>query len=426
MVFIGKDSKMGHRRGPTTSLSKRGQIVGLANLPGILRLPLREIAVVTNVPVSTCADIIRLSTLRVSQTHIQDPCAEENLRPTPTAKKGHNEALTAEEKRRVISLALRDATHCRKPLHELIAESQLNICSNTLSNVLAADGIHRRKPTKKPFLTENAKRERLEWALKYQNFDFSQVLFTDESLFEASTLRSSHAKGVLRRAGEQFLPQNLDRKFPKGTAAMFWGGIMAGYDGSQLQCHFFPSRVETPAQRRASVERLEQEFHTDTDDYNYFTGLGEEHTIPVHKIRSTRGKGGVDWYIYREQVLRPKIFPFLFRQMTIRQELLYYLEDGAPSHKKDYNIAEALDCGFERLALPPCSPDLNPIEVVWRHIIDLVKRRIGWDYRDPAIRQIVLEEWRNLSIDYINGLIASMPRRIAEVIAAQGGNEFRG
>lgn len=417
---------MEHQRGPTTSLSKRGQIVVLANLPEILRLPLREIALATNVPVSTCSDIIRLSTLRVSQTHIQDPCAEENLRPTPTAKKGHNEALTAEEKRRVISLALQDATHCRKPLHELIAESQLNICSNTLSNVLAADGIHRRKPTKKPFLMEKAKRERLEWALKNQNFDFSKVLFTDESLFEASTLRSSHAKGVLRRTGEQFLPQNLDRKFPKGTAAMFLGGIMAGYDGSQLPCHFFPSPVETPAQRCTSVERLEPEFHTDTDDYNYFTGLGEEHTIPVHETRSTKGKGGVDWCIYREQVLRPKIFPFLFRQMTIRQELLYYLEDGAPSHTKDYNIAEALDCGFERLARPPCSPDLNLIEAVWRHIKDLVKRRIGWDYRDPAIRQIVLEEWRNLSIDYINGLIASMPRRIAEVIAAQGGNEFRG
>jgi len=417
---------MGQQRGPTTSSSKWGQIVGLANLPGILRLPLHEIAVATNVLISTCADIIRLSTLRIPQTHIRDPCSEENLRPTPTAQKGHNEALTAEEKRRVISLALQDATHCRKPLHELITESQLNICSNTLSNILAADGIHRRKPTKKTFLTEKAKRQRLEWALKYQNFDFSKVLFTDESYFEASTLRSSHAKGVLRRAGEQYLPQNLDRKFLKGSAAMFWGGIMAGYDGSQLPCHFFPSPIETPAQRRASIIHLEQEFHTDTDDNNYFTGLGEEHTIPVHKTRSTKGKGGVDWYIYREQVLRPKIFPFLFQQMTIRQEILYYLEDGAPSHTKDHNIAEALDCGFERLALPPCSPDLNPIEEVWRHIKDLVKRRIGWNYQDAAIRQIVLEEWRNLPIDYINGLIASMPRRITAVIAAQGGNEFHG
>jgi len=121
--------RMVQQRGPTTSLSKRGQIVGLAHLPGPRRLPLREIAVASNVPISTCSDIIRLSTLRIGQTRVQDPCSEENLRPTPTAQKGHNESLTPLEKQRVIALALQDATHCRKPLHELIAECGLSICS---------------------------------------------------------------------------------------------------------------------------------------------------------------------------------------------------------------------------------------------------------------------------------------------------------
>jgi len=166
---------------------------------------------------------------------------------------------------------------------------------------------------------------------------------------------------------------------------MFWGGIMFGYDGFQLPCHFVPSPVETSAERRASITRLQQDFQTDTNDYNYFIGLGEQHTIPVPKTPSEKRKGGIDWYIYREQVLRPKIFPFLFREMTTRRELLYFLEDGAPSHTKDYNIAESLDCGFERIALPPCSPDLNPIEEVWRFIKDRVKRRIGWNYRDAVI-----------------------------------------
>jgi len=38
--------------------------------------------------------------------------------------------------------------------------------------------------------------------------------------------------------------------------------------------------------------------------------------------------------------------------MTIMQTLFYYPEDSPPSHTKDYNIAKALDCGFETLALP--------------------------------------------------------------------------
>jgi len=209
------------QRGPTTSLSKRGQIVGLANLRGDRSLSLKEIADATNIPLSTCSDIIRFSKLRMAETNIPDPGSEENLRPRPTAIKGQNQALTAEEKARVIAIALQDAVHCRKSLHELVSESGLEICSNTLANVLSADGIHRRRPTQKPFLTANARAARLAWAIRYRDFDFKNVLFTDESLFEASALCSAHARGVLRRAGERYLPQNLDKRFPKGQAAMF-------------------------------------------------------------------------------------------------------------------------------------------------------------------------------------------------------------
>jgi len=69
-------------------------------------------------------------------------------------------------------------------------------------------------------LNANAKAAQLAWAIKYLNFDFTKVLFTDESLFEANALRSAHARGVLRIAGEHYLPQNLDKRFPKGQAAM--------------------------------------------------------------------------------------------------------------------------------------------------------------------------------------------------------------
>jgi len=414
------------QRGLTTSLSKRGQIVGLANLRGNRRLSLQEIADATNIPLSTCSDIIRFSTLRMAETNIPDPCSEENLRPRPTAIKGQNQALTAEEKARVIAIALQDAVHCRKPLHELVSESGLQICSNTLANVLSADGIHRRRPTQKPFLTANARAARLAWAIRYRDFDFKKVLFTDESLFEASALRSAHARGVLRRAGERYLPQNLDKRFPKGQAAMFWDGIMYGYAGSQLPYYFFPTPIETPAERQAAIGHLEREFSQDTEDYVYFTSLGEPHTIPVTKTGSSKRKGGVDWYLYWERILRAKIFPFLFTEMSKRQELLHFLEDGAPAHTKDYNIAEALDNGFERIRLPPCSPDLNPIELVWNYIKARIKSRIGWNYQDEAIRTIVVDEWEHLSVEYINSLILSMPRRLAAVIAAEGGNGFSG
>jgi len=46
------------QRGPTTSLAKRGQIVGLANHKGNRRLSLKEIAAITKISLSTCSDTV--------------------------------------------------------------------------------------------------------------------------------------------------------------------------------------------------------------------------------------------------------------------------------------------------------------------------------------------------------------------------------
>jgi len=106
--------------------------------------------------------------------------------------------LTLEGKQCIISLAFQDTAYCQKPFHKLITESGLNICTNTLFNILAADGIHQRWSTQEPFLTVEAKAAQLKYALKYWYFNFQKVLFTDESHFKASTYNSLHAKGVLR------------------------------------------------------------------------------------------------------------------------------------------------------------------------------------------------------------------------------------
>jgi len=112
--------------------------------------------------------------------------------------------------------------------------------------------------------------------------------------------------------------------------------------------------------------------------------------------------------------------------MSIRHHLLYFLEDGTPAHIKDYNIAETLDNRFERIRLPHCSPDLNPIELVSSYIKGWVKSRIGWNYQDAEVRAIVVDEWKHLSVEYINNLILSMPCWLAGVIAAEGANSFSG
>ena len=70
---------------------------------------------------------------------------------------------------------------------------------------------------------------------------------------------------------------------------------------------------------------------------------------------------------------------------------------------------------------PAQSPDLNPIENLWR----IIKREVA---KKPVARTVVelekqvQEEWEAIPQETIQALIDSMPHRIAEVIAAHGGH----
>ncbi|KAF2195764.1 hypothetical protein K469DRAFT_699386, partial [Zopfia rhizophila CBS 207.26] len=69
---------------------------------------------------------------------------------------------------------------------------------------------------------------------------------------------------------------------------------------------------------------------------------------------------------------------------------------------------------------PSRSPDLNPIENVWR----LLKARIGRRFpkTDAEVRQYLLEEWDKLDLDDFRKYVESMPDRCRAVIAANGGH----
>jgi len=77
---------------------------------------------------------------------------------------------------------------------------------------------------------------------------------------------------------------------------------------------------------------------------------------------------------------------------------------------------------------PPYSPDLNPIEHVWRHLKELIYEHY------PEIRaltddnEIIKERmvealqdaWAHLNDEFLEKLIESMPRRIEAVLKTEG------
>jgi transposase len=70
---------------------------------------------------------------------------------------------------------------------------------------------------------------------------------------------------------------------------------------------------------------------------------------------------------------------------------------------------------------PPASPDLNPIEGIWRTIKQRLKTR-GIFFDKSELRRAIEEEWDKITLQEINELISTMPARVAALMASNGGS----
>jgi hypothetical protein len=100
------------------------------------------------------------------------------------------------------------------------------------------------------------------------------------------------------------------------------------------------------------------------------------------------------------------------------------LEDNDNSHGtrgiKDNKCKQAKrQLGIKCESNPPESPDLNPIETIWRTIKQRLKNR-GLILDPTELRRAIQEEWDNITLEEINRAIDSMPERVAELNERNG------
>jgi transposase len=69
--------------------------------------------------------------------------------------------------------------------------------------------------------------------------------------------------------------------------------------------------------------------------------------------------------------------------------------DNFPSHKAEITRIQAKDFGIDLIYLPPYSPDLNPIEFIWKSI----KREISCKFIHdaPHLKQLIREKFNKYS-----------------------------
>lgn len=285
-------------------------------------------------------------------------------------RSGRPPKMTNIEKQLLINETIKNR---KAPLHKIIEGSGINISETTARRVLHANGIYGHIAAKKPLLNPEQVSTRLLWCQKYKewtNNDWKYVVFSDESSIETGSC--SRRNFVWREKGERFNPLNTKLTQRNGRKSiMVWGCFAGGEKGPLV--FMKPNNDNKAINGQRYVEIL------------------KEHLLP-------------------------------FRQFLITKfgNRIIFQDDNAPIHTARYTKEWLNMQNIEHLTWPAQSPDLNPIENIWKILKDNIQQRNPPPHKYEELKIALLEEWEKLDSSIFENVTSSMPRRIAEVINNEG------
>ena len=99
-----------------------------------------------------------------------------------------------------------------------------------------------------------------------------------------------------------------------------------------------------------------------------------------------------------------------------------YQDDNATPHRARVVLDFLQQGNVTKMEQPPRSPDCNPIEHLWDELGRAISSMDNPPQNLDELRQALLDKWAQIPVQRLQRLVAGMPRRLAAIIAARGGN----
>ena len=98
------------------------------------------------------------------------------------------------------------------------------------------------------------------------------------------------------------------------------------------------------------------------------------------------------------------------------------MEDNAPAHNTIIARKVRDTHLLPTLSWPPCSPDLNPIEEIWRRIKNEISALPERPSTIQTMEDAVWSVWANIDQASIQAIVYTMPARIEAVLSVRRGH----